>query len=589
MPDPTPVASLTVAQCLLKYLQLEGVDTLFGIPGGALMTILDELMLQRDQFKYVVARQETGAVFAADGYARATGKLGVALVTAGPGATNALTGTMNAQNSCTNVLTITGEVPETTFGRGYLQEGIDANLDIAAIYRNATQYSAVIVNGSSAQTLITQALRDSRSQPPRASHLSIPDDVAASTLGTSSYPPNLPTSPTAYRAEASCNNPVQTRNALQQLVSANRPLLFLGNGTRAALAKGNRRAELIAMVERFGLPVITSPEAKGIFPESHPLSLRSYGLAGAQWAPFYLMPSGDPNHFDSLLVVASSLQELTTNKWNPMLIPTGAFVQVDLDSSMIGRGFNITQGIIAEAGAFLDDFITASHSLKPDEANVKARKELIAKIKADNSPVRDPEKYASDATPIYPQALMRCLAEQMPKDAMLFFDSANCLGWGYQYLVIDPPREFHSSLDMGPMGVGVCSVVGAKIGRPDRPCIAVVGDGAFLMHGSEVSTAAEQKAGAIWIVLDDNDLGMVSQGMNEFFPNPIWKHYYHFNAPDLAKFAEAMGGDGYHIHNPTEMKAAFSKALEISRTQGKPQVIVAHINRDEVPPYYPPR
>jgi acetolactate synthase I/II/III large subunit len=589
MPDPTPAASLTVAQCLLKYLQLEGVDTIFGIPGGALMTILDELMIQRDRFRYVVTRHETGAVFAADGYARATGKLGVALVTAGPGATNALTGTMNAQNSCTSVLTLTGEVPETTFGRGYLQEGIDANLNIDAIYRNATQYSAVIVNGSSAQTLIAQALRDCRSRPPRASHLSIPDDVAASPLGPNSYPTNLPTSPTAYRAEASCNDPARTLNGLQQLLAADRPLLFLGNGTRSALAQGNRRAELIALVERFGLPVVTSPEGKGVFPESHPLSLRSYGLAGAQWAPFYLMPPGNPNHFDSLLVIASSLQELTTNKWNPILVPNGPFVQVDLDQSMIGRGYNITQGIVAEAGAFLDDFIKASQTFQPDAPRVTARKELIARIKADHSPVRDPEKYASNAAPIYPQALMRCLAEQMPGDAMLFFDSANCLGWGYQYLVIDPPREFHSSLDMGPMGVGVCSVVGAKIGRPDRTCIAVVGDGAFLMHGSEVSTAAEQRAGAIWVVLDDNDLGMVSQGMNEYFPNPIWKHYYHFNAPDLAKFAEALGADGYHVHDPAEMTAAFAKALEISRTQGKPQVIVAHINRNEVPPYYPPK
>ena len=179
---------VTVAQLLLAYLKLEGATTLFGIPGAAIMRVLDELQKQRETFNYVICRQETGAAFIADGYARVTGKLGVVLVTSGPGATNALTGTMNAHTSHSSVLTITGEVPERYFGMGYLQEGIDAALDVDAVYRNATGFSAVITNPAHFEVLLRQALRDALANPRGASHISLPDDIAASSFRRSLYP-----------------------------------------------------------------------------------------------------------------------------------------------------------------------------------------------------------------------------------------------------------------------------------------------------------------------------------------------------------------------------------------------------------------
>jgi acetolactate synthase I/II/III large subunit len=172
------LSNITVSQCLLKYLELEDVKDLFGVPGGALMHILNELKVQQKKFTYYVCRHETGAAYMADGYSRVTGKLGVVLVTSGPGATNALTGTMNAQNGNTAVLTISGEVPEALFGRGYLQEGVDVNLDINAIYRNASQYSAIVTSPDNFQTLFTQAIREAMNRSPQATHISIPDDIA---------------------------------------------------------------------------------------------------------------------------------------------------------------------------------------------------------------------------------------------------------------------------------------------------------------------------------------------------------------------------------------------------------------------------
>ena len=195
--------NLTVAGLLLEYLKLEAATTIFGIPGGAAVWIIEELKKQNATFDFVVCRQETGAAYMAHGYAWAGGGLGVVLTTSGPAAANALSGTMNANAAGCPLLAITGEVPEKVFGKGYLQEGIDAALDIDTIYRNAVAYSAVVASELSAATLIEQALREALSQPSRAAHLSIPNDVAG-TCVTGSDPTSLytiwfPSAPSRYR------------------------------------------------------------------------------------------------------------------------------------------------------------------------------------------------------------------------------------------------------------------------------------------------------------------------------------------------------------------------------------------------------
>jgi acetolactate synthase-1/2/3 large subunit len=583
-PPFTRLPRLSVAACLLKYLILEDVGLIFGVPGGALTHILRELKDQK-QLRYIVCRHETGAVYLADGYARATGKLGVALVTAGPGATNALTGTMNAQNSNTNVLIITGEVPESTWGLGYLQEGIDANLDIDAIYRNSAQYSTVITEPANFQPLFTQALRSALAVPPRAAHVSLPDDVAGECLANAAFP----TSAANYRATPRCADVPATEKVLGQLAVAKRPLLLLGNGCRRALADERRRKGLETLATDFALPVMTTPEAKGLFPERHEFALRTYGLAGCTWPLAYLKDRKHHDHYDLLLVAGSSLQQLATNGWNDALLPNGPFIQVDLDQAVIARAFPVTQGIVAEVGVFFDDLIRLRAKGQPDPELVRKRTELVEGIKK-NSPYLEPGKRASDDNPMLPQALMRCVNDVLAEhghEPMLFLDGGNCLGWGYHYLEINPPAEIHSALDMGPMGFGVGAVVGAKLGKPERDCVAIVGDGALLMFGAEISTAAQYEVGAVWVVLFDNDLAMASQGLNYYFPDPGWAHYYKLGNPNLALFARALGADGYDVHSPAEMLWMFPRALRRARKRKRPQVLVAHINRDEMPPYHP--
>jgi acetolactate synthase-1/2/3 large subunit len=587
-PSYTAHKNITVAQCLLRYFELEEVDVLFGIPGAAVKYVLDEL--RKRQKKYVVCRQETGAAYMADGYARLSGKLGVVLVTSGPGATNALTGAVNAQCSNSSVLVISGEVPEQDFGKGYLQEGMDAGLDVNAVYRPACQYTAVISNASDFQTLFAQAIRSAMARPRRTTHVSLPEDVS-----TQTFDANLPASKNNYRATPSCSSPQQAEEALQLLLAAARPLLFLGAGCREALVDPGRRARFQQFVEKFALPVMTSPGAKGLFAESHPLSLRTFGLAGCEWPKYYLQPClldpHLPEHYDCLAVFASSLGDLATNLWNQALTPdpNGSFLQVDLDQGVLGRAFPISMGVVAEIGCFLDDLLSQGEQVVPDACKMEERRRFVDRIKKERSAYRDPEKRNSDAVPILPQALMRCLSQELPAGSHVFIDAGNCVGWALHYLSVDPPTQVHSALAMGPMGFGVASVIGAKLAAPDRVCVGIVGDGAFLMHGNEISTAAQYKVGAIWVVLYDNDLVMVSQGMEHFFPGPGWTNYYSLGNPDLAKFAEALGASAYTVQSAAEFCWYFNLAITKAKSEQKPQVILVRHDLNEIPPYYPPR
>lgn len=582
----------TVAQQLIAYLKLEGVNKIFGVPGGAVIFITNELKKQRkqaDAIDFVICRQETGAAYIADGYHRVTGGLGVVLTTAGPSAINAVAGAMNAEAGKSSVLVITGEVPEKFFGQAYLQEGVDSHLDVNAVFKNSVQYSALIPAASSFKTLLEQSLRTARSRPSRAAHLSIPNDIANAKMPNAQMPPSTST----YRATPCSVSADQMKQAFDALTRARKPLIFLGNGARQALRDANRLQSLIELTEKFAIPVMTTPDGKGIFPESHDLSLRNYGMTPCLWPEAYICPLDDPDHYDALLVLGSSLGELATSPkatahYDKTLVPTDHFIQVDLDQSVIGRSFPVTLGIVGEMSAAIDQLCTHTSATKPDN-HVDGRRGIIAAIKT-STPFEFPEAREGNAVPLHPAAAMRVVNE-LVTDGHIFIDAGNCVGWSLNNLVINPPNHFHIALGMGPMGFAVGAVVGGKMGAPEKDCVAIVGDGAFMMQGSEISTAAQNKVGAVWIVLYDNDLAMVSQGMGKLFPDPSeasWDDYYKLGAPDLVKYSEGLGADAVavtHDEGPDAMHGKLSKALEQARSNNKPQVVVLHIDTKPMPKY----
>ncbi len=583
----TPVQ--TVADQLLDYLKLEGATTLFGVPGAGVMHLLQRLH-DRSEFAYVVCRHETGAAYMADGFYRATGKPGVVLVTSGPGATNALTGATNAYFGGSAVLVLTGEVAEQFLGRGYLQEGVDCGLNVRDIYASATRYSADMEDAGGAPIVIEQALRDMLSIPRRAVHVSVPDNVAATPVPSDTFiSARPPASARTYRSEPGGASAGDVSRALDVLSTASRPLILLGNGCREALRRSDTAHALHRLVEWWQIPVMTTSDGKGVFPETHPLSLRSYGFAGCQWPQYWMVdPATKGAAHDALLVIGSSLGELATYKWNPILVPNGPFLQVDIDQSVIGRGMPVTDGIVAECGAFLRAMWDQAPARKRDAGAVAAREAAIASLKQQNAPFASLADYNQTAAPLQPASLCRLLNENLPDDALVFIDSGNCVGWGMHYLVIRPGQEAQSALAMGPMGFGVCAVVGARLGRPDRLCVALVGDGALLMHLGEITTAAANKVGAIWIVLADDDLGMVAQGMDAFFPpEPTDPYHYRLGAPDLCKTAIGLGADAYDLAAPADFPAIWAAATS-GAAAGRPQVIVAKVDRNAAPPYWTP-
>jgi acetolactate synthase-1/2/3 large subunit len=584
-PASRPIVNVTVAQLLLEYLKLEGVTTLFGYPGAAFMHLLNELKLQRNVFRFIVTRQETAAAYMADGYSRLSGKLGVIAVTSGPGAINALTGSMNAQASGRSLLTLTGEVPEQYFGMGYLQEGTDSSLNVDAVYSSATGYSAIVASPLSANTLIQQALRDALGVPQRAVHLSLPDDVGASTIPLVQFP----SAPRNYRTVPHAGDRHRATLALQRLLNVDRPLILVGEGSRSAM-ESDQRAKLAAIASKFAIPVMTTADGKATFPETHEMSLRNFGTSFCEWTKYYMSPNTiDPSlpaGYDALLVLGSQLGDFATNKYDPIMVPTQSLVQVDLDSSVIGRVFPVDFGIVADIATVIDDMYEMAMAVEPNAA-VEPRRAFIARIKQ-ASPYLEPAKRDSLQSPILPQAAMKCLSDLLPSRSVVFMDAGNCFGWALHYLTLDESSSIYCSLDMGPMGWGTVAAIGAKLAVSDRVVVTIVGDGAFLMHGAEVSTAAANSAGTIFVVLNDDDLGMVSQGMNQFFPDPSgeWNQYYALGKADLARFAQSLGAGAYNVSSVEDMRHALPAAIRASELDKKPQVIVVHIDRTQIPPFY---
>lgn len=597
-----PVENLTVAEMLLEYLKLEGATKLFGIPGGATIYLSDELKLNNKEFDFYICRQETGAAYIAHGYAEVTEELGVVLTTAGPSSTNALTGVMNAEASGVSLLHISGEVPQQYFGQGYLQEGVDARLNIQAIYDNAVKYSAVVSSETNAATMFEAAFRACRTEPQHASHVSLPNNIAGTCVTGSDkahpYRFTLPTSPSNYRTAPHVGDLDAVKLALEELATAKKPLLFLGNGTRKALRNPAILSALVTLVEKFAIPVMTTPDGKGVFPEDHPLSLRSYGMTACSWPDLYMGKPNDPGHFDALMVIGSSLGELATtvvasDHYSKNLIPQKHFIQVDLDVQMIGRDFPITRGIVGNAGATIEAMCSMAEGVRINAKRVKARRALIAEIKENNDPFHSSADRNSKAAPIHPASLVRVMNEVID-EGHIFIDAGNCVGWSLNNFVISAPVHYHSALNMGPMGYGVGAVVGGKIGMeklgtPDVPCVALVGDGAFMMQGAEISTAAQYGVGAVWVVLYNDDLAMVSQGMAELFPpESSWDDYYKLGAPDLVKYSEGLGAQAVAItkkQGPKAFKKALKRALKKANQNRCPQVIVAHIDTKPMPPY----
>lgn len=530
-----PAAAKSVVHVLLDYLEQEGVDHVFGIPGGPIMPFYAALY-ERGRVRPVLAKHEEGAAFMADGYARASGRPGVCCTTTGPGATNALTGLAVSFADQVPVLLVTPQVPTHQFGAGAFQESGPEGIDLVGLFRGVTKWSGMLPHPDRAGAAVRAALRTMRSGRPGPAHLNIPLDYISRPAAPEAVVP-----PERFRPAAELFDRRAVRAAVGALRAARRPVILAGGGVNSARAWEPLRV----LAERLGAPVATTFRAKGALPEDHPLSLGVFGYAGHPATQEYVLSP----ETDVLLVAGSSLGEVSTCGFDPRL-GRKQLLHLDVDPHAIGRNYPVAVSLQGDAGAVLVELLyELARQEGPGPASCR-----MPRVPQRALPTEGPSLDA-----LKPQAVLRELSAALPRDAMLFVDNGTIRTWCGQYLPALSPGSFFVNMGMASMGWATAAVVGAKLARPERPAVALVGDAAFAMNGMEVHTAVELGLPVTWVVLNNGGHGMIYHGERAQFGGKFRSSVFG-RALDVAGIARGLGARAERVRAPGELAAALACA-----------------------------
>jgi len=552
---------LTVAQSLVRLLEREGVTHVFGVPGGPL-TGLFEATRHSTKLEFVLAKHEGGAAYMAASHARVTGKLAVCCATSGPGATNALTGIAGARADSLPVLLLTGQVAQSAFGKGAIQESSVFETDLVSLFRPITKMSAMLPTAERAPAVLRGAIRLAMSGRKGPVHVNLPADLLRK---PAKYRDETPIAELVQPSPAPLEQVVETARLLER---ARSPMILAGHG----VAMAGAQAELQQVAQLLGARVATSPKGKSVFVETDPLSVGVLGFGGHDAAE-QLLRSGD---VDVLLVIGSSMNEFVTSAWTLPFEPKTAMIQVDVDPVSLGKNYPLNLAIAADARVFLQQLrsqLLAQRSVdKPRVATSPGRSGHRLSYLAE-------EAMYSEKSPLKPQRLMKELREAMPDDALLFVDNGSSIIWGGHYFETRQPGTYFVDLGLASMGSAVAGVVGGALGAGGRRCVALVGDAAFAMHGLEVHTAVEYKLPIVWIVLNNGGHGMVHQGDKLMHGEPLGVSDFRWRL-SAAGIAHAVGARGLEVHDPHTLRWA----LEIAMAADDPTVIDVIIDAEEPVP-----
>jgi len=601
---------MTAADLIIKYLEQEGVEYIFGVPGGALEPFCGAINRSR-QIELILTKHEQGAAFMADGYARVSGKIGVCCATTGPGSTNLITGLASAYADSIPVIVITAQVPTSVFGKGALQESTYAGINIVELFRYFTKFSAMAMIPHKMGEMVREALRSALCGRRGPVHINIPMDILMGEAGEDIVPHDK------FIPKSKYSDRVNVKKAATLLLNAKTPAMFLGSGT---LLSEDAAEEVYELAKILSIPVITTPKAKGVFPEDHHLSLGVFGLAGSPRAFAYLVDtglegksgnqgpktrsrkkeigknfksdgsnSGDrSSKIDVLLAIGTSFNEWGTHAWDEGLKPNKALIQVDMDPLEFGKNYPCDLAVVGDAKVITHELIYESErqrkmlSLSEQEKikrNAYLREENLRFFKKGIGKYNDEDKMVSDDVPLKPQRLMKDLRDSLPNDTIFFVDIGNNMAWAIHNLDIYKPRTFFAGLGFVSMGFGVAAAVGAKFAAPGQPVVAIVGDGGFLMNGMEVATAVNYNKQVIWVVENNSELGMVSHSRKMMdIPYNIGAE---FETVDFVKIAEGLGAVGKKITKPGEINKKMMREIIESE---KSTVLDVIIDKKEVPP-----
>ena len=546
----------------LRYLKAEGVSVVFGIPGGLLHPFFEVIEGDPD-LELIVTKHEEGAAFMADGYARVSRRLSVCGGTSGPGATNMITGVACAFADGVPMLVVTGQVASHMFGKGAAQETSREDMDIVAMFRPITKYSAMVTSSESMAQHLRRALRQALSGRPGPVHLNVPVDLWERPLAEAWFDPKT------YRPDTRTFDRAAVQRAAAHLMSAKRPVLFAGAGVGIAGAEEHLRS----LAELLPARVATTPRGKGLFPEDHDLSLGVMGFAGHAAAREVLLGDGP----DVLLTVGTSLNETATLNWTPELRKNRVFMQLDIDSDRIGRNYPVDIALVGDAQTVLVEIVYHLHRLMREGARPAST--WAAEPKAPRI-YSSPELRDSDQVPLTPQRWRRDLEEVLPDDAIIFSDIGGHMLSNIHYLTIRERQKFVLNLGFGSMGHGTAAPVGAALAEKGRRVFAIIGDACFTMNGMELVTAAEYGIPVIWIVENNNMHGITWHGSKLVGSRVPLDCVRNKRPLEVAAIARAMGLSAWVVDAPGQIQGIVREALQ----QVGPSLIEVRVDGNISPP-----
>ena len=523
---------LTGAQIVVECLKKEDVKVMFGIPGGAIMPLYD-VLYNEPSIKHILTRHEQGAIHAADGYARATGKVGVCVATSGPGATNLVTGLANAHLDSIPLVAFTGQVPTNLIGTDAFQE-----VDISGITLPVTKNSYVARDVKDLARIVQEAFYIARTGRPGPVLIDFPKDIQ---LAQAEF--KYPESVSLKSYKPTFNGHIQQiKAAAQEISKAKRPIIYAGGG----VISSNASSELRDLALKTNIPVTTTLMGLGSFPETHSLSLGMLGMHGTPCANYAVSAA------DLIIALGVRFDDRITGKLDEFA-SKARIIHIDIDPAEVGKNVLVDIPIIGDIKNILEKLNKYVHKKKETE--------WLKTV--ENFKKKYPLKY-SNSEELKPQYIMETISKIAKNNTIIVTSVGQHQMWAALYYRFIEPRSFISSGGLGTMGYGFPAALGAKMGCPEKKVICISGDGSFQMNQQEIATAVYNNSAIILIIMNNGYLGMVRQWQELFLDKRYAETTLNGN-PDFVKLVEAYGGTGIRVNKKQELYPALEKALSLNK------------------------
>ncbi|MDH4943995.1 acetolactate synthase large subunit [Sulfurimonas sp. C5] len=521
------------AQMVIEALIAEGVETVFGYPGGAIMNVYDEIYKQ-DKFHHILTRHEQAAVHAAEGYSKASGKVGVAMITSGPGFTNAVTGLADAYMDSIPLVVISGQVPMSLIGTDAFQE-----IDAVGISRSCTKHNYLVTDAKDLPRILKEAFYIASSGRPGPVHVDIPKDVTAQ-IEEFNYDIELELE--TYKPTTK-GNPRQIKKAMEAIAAAKRPLFYLGGG----IINSNAAYDVRDLIHKTQIPAVETFMARGTLSHDDKYLIGMLGMHGSYASNMAMSET------DLVIALGARFDDRVTGKLSEFA-KNAAIIHVDIDPASISKLVNADYPIVGDVKSVVNEMLTLADCV--DGSRYESWRETI-----ENFDALHPLTFHEDSERIKPQWVVKRVGELLGDDANISTDVGQHQMWAAQFYPFTRPRQFVSSGGLGTMGFGFPAAMGVKAAAPEKVSINFTGDGSILMNVQELMTAVEKKLPVINIILNNNFLGMVRQWQTLFYDKRHSETDLSMQ-PDFVKLAEAFGGIGYRVSTKEDFDAALKDAVE---------------------------